>query len=248
MTDETPEHLPPPPPPDLTPPPGTVPTRRVGGIATASTVLVMITAALGVVYAVLNAFSVDDARAYLDGVTTEDEFIAAYGGALTVQLFQTLSQVAAGVLAVLWMFRVTANHRDLGRDSFWGPAWAIAGWFVPPLILYVIPFLVLRQMWKASEPSADWRSSRVPPVVGLWFILYGVAPLAIVAAQGFGSMGGVGAGTDSVAELVVDQQSAIWGAGVLGALAAVAWVVMVRAITERHTALTGERSRSDAAG
>ncbi|MGA1723935.1 MAG: hypothetical protein ACO4B6_08335, partial [Ilumatobacteraceae bacterium] len=54
--------------------------------------------------------------------------------------------------------------------------------------------------------------------------------------------GGVGAGTDSVAELVVDQQSAIWGAGVLGLLGAVAWIVMVRAITERHTALTGERT------
>ena len=200
------------------------------------------TALLGVAYAVMNALAVDDARAYLDGVTTEDDFIGAYGGALTVQLLQTLSQVAAGVLSVLWMFRVTSNHRDIGRDSFWGPAWAVAGWFVPPLILYVIPFLVLRQMWKASESGPDWRSSRVPPVIGIWFLLYGIAPLAIVAAQGFGGMGGVGAGTDAVAELVVDQQSAIWGAGALGVLGAAAWIVMVRAITERHTSLTGERT------
>ncbi len=200
------------------------------------------TALLGVAYAVMNALAVDDARAYLDGVTTEDDFIGAYGGALTVQLLQTLSQVAAGVLSVLWMFRVTSNHRDLGRDSFWGPAWAVAGWFVPPLILYVIPFLVLRQMWKASESGPDWRSSRVPPVIGIWFLLYGIAPLAIVAAQGFGGMGGVGAGTDTVAELVVDQQSAIWGAGALGVLGATAWIVMVRAITERHSSLTGERT------
>lgn len=211
-------------------------------MATASTVLVTMTALLGVAYAVMNALAVDDARAYLDGVTTEDDFIGAYGGALTVQLLQTLSQVAAGVLSVLWMFRVTSNHRDLGRDSFWGPAWAVAGWFVPPLILYVIPFLVLRQMWKASESGPDWRSSRVPPVIGIWFLLYGIAPLAIVAAQGFGGMGGVGAGTDAVAELVVDQQSAIWGAGALGVLGAAAWIVMVRAITERHTSLTGERT------
>jgi hypothetical protein len=238
---------PPPPPPDLLPPPGSVPTRRIGGIATASTVLVALTALFGLAYAVMNALAVDDARAYLDGVTTEDEFISAYGGALTVQLLQTLSQVAAGVLSVLLMFRITSNHRDLGRDSFWGPAWAVAGWFVPPLILYVIPFLVLRQMWKASDPGPDWRSSRVPPVVGIWFVLYGIAPLAVVAAQGFGGMGGVGAGTDSVAELVVDQQSAIWGAGVLGVLGAGAWIVLVRAITERHTALTAERPSSGGA-
>ena len=238
---------PPPPPPDLLPPPGSVPTRRVGGIATASTVLVAVTALFGLAYAVMNALAVDDARAYLDGVTTEDEFISAYGGALTVQLLQTLSQVAAGVLSVLWMFRITSNHRDLGRDSFWGPAWAVAGWFVPPLILYVIPFLVLRQMWKASDPGSDWKSSRVPPVIGIWFLLYGIAPLAVVAAQGFGGMGGVGAGTDAVADLVVDQQSAIWGAGVLGVLGAGAWIVLVRAITERHTALTGERTSTGGA-
>ena len=60
-------------------------------------------------------------------------------------------------------------------------------------------------------------------------------------------MGGVGAGTDAVADLVVDQQSAIWGAGVLGVLGAGAWIVLVRAITERHTALTGERASTGGA-
>ena len=61
---------------------------------------------------------------------------------------------AIAPLTMIWMFRMARNVRILGRPGLkFAPGWAIGGWFTPPLVLYVVPWLMFRELWKASEPG-----------------------------------------------------------------------------------------------
>ena len=55
---------------------------------------------------------------------------------------------------MIWMFKMAKNVRALGRQGLrYAPGWAIGGWFVPPCVLYVVPWLMFRELWKASDPE-----------------------------------------------------------------------------------------------
>ena len=236
--------VPPPPPPDLLAPAPTQaitggPLRRISGLATAVRILVPMTALLGVVFAAMTTASVDEARAFLDGTITEEAFVEAYGPGLTLQLAQTFTQLGAGITTILWMFRLAANHVALGRPGTWRPGWAVGGWFLPPFILYVIPFLMLRELWRAStsEHGVDWRRGPVSPLITGWFVLFGVAPLAFVAIQGINGLNGLGTGAEAIARQVVDDGGVLWGSSLLALAAAAVFVRLVGDLSARHRRL-----------
>ena len=54
------------------------------------------------------------------------------------------------VLVMIWMYRISANLRAFGMTTTWHPLFAIFGWFLPPVVLYVIPFLMLREQWTSQ--------------------------------------------------------------------------------------------------
>lgn len=214
------------------------PIRPIAGLTTAVTVLISAVAILGVLFAVINETAIDEAQAFLAGTLDEDQFVEAYGPGLTLQLVQSLAQLAAGITTIIWMHRLVTNHAAVGRPGRWRPAWAIGGWFVPPLVLYIIPFLMFREIWRASTPDReDWQNSPVSPVVTWWFVLFGVLPLAAVIAQGIDGFGGLGTGAQAIAEQAVEQRATIWGSSLLALGAAVAMVVMARQIADRHRQL-----------
>jgi hypothetical protein len=75
--------------------------------------------------------------------------------------------LASGPLFVAWLFVV---RRNAGR---WGPqrrkaGWAIAGWIVPPVLLW-FPYQIADDAWKASRPAdaTGPRASRLW-VLGWW--------------------------------------------------------------------------------
>ena len=176
--------------------------------------------------------------------------LAAYNlsGGLTL-----VSQLALIVITMIWLFRIAKNHQTLRRRLTWGPGWAIGGWFLPPLV-YVIPFLMLRESWKAAEPEVQpgddrWKSSSDTPLLWVWGVLYVVVPLAFIVVglrQQFGAMGN---DAEDLADFFDDRLGLLVAQSVVAVLAAVAWGLLVRALTDRHTRLTGEavtpRSRSD---
>jgi hypothetical protein len=87
--------LPPPPPSGLV---GyEVATKPLNGLFTTISVLIPITAGLGLLFALLNELALDDARSFLAGAISETEFVASYGPGLTLQLAQTLTQLGAGI-------------------------------------------------------------------------------------------------------------------------------------------------------
>ena len=86
---------------------------------------------------------------------------------------------------MIWLYRIVANHRAIGRQLTWAPGWAIGGWFLPPFVLYIIPMLMLSESWKATDPEVPpgddrWRQNSVSPLVYVWWVLYGLVPIVFI--------------------------------------------------------------------
>jgi hypothetical protein len=67
---------------------------------------------------------------------------------------------------IIWLFLV---RRNAGR---WGPqrrrsGWAIAGWFVPPVLLW-FPYQIADDAWKASRPPSGGALRSRAIVIGWW--------------------------------------------------------------------------------
>jgi hypothetical protein len=243
----------PPPPPPLAPPPGYVgytPTnwttglRRVGGICKAL-LIVLAVVVVGQLLSVLTTSSVRDAAQEFLRTNDEDAFeddLALNG---VTSLLAGAATIAAIVLSMIWLYRVAANHRALGRQTTWGPGWAIGGWFLPPL-LFIIPLLMLRESWKASAPdvppgSPEWKRQGESPWLWIWFLLYSVVPI-VLAVLGAAQVWNLSRDTDDLAEYFDEQFGLIIAQGIVTMLAAIAWGLVVRDITRRHTQLTSEVS------
>jgi len=221
--------------------------RRIGGLATPIVVSTVIVALGTVISSVLSASISTDAADFLAGGISQDEFEDAIVPLNSVQLLVSVATLATGVLTIVWMFRIASNVRAFGRVTTWSPLFAIFGWFLPPLVLYIIPFLVLRELWKASEPahvdgSDTWKRAPDTPLLWAWFVLFGLLPAALFAIQvGSFATGGMPTGDiESVAESLDDFGAIGWITAALNVAAAVVWVMFVRTLTRRHKQLTNE--------
>ncbi len=220
--------------------------KRIQGLTTWIVVLTAIVGAVTVLATFLVLLARDEARDYLAGRITDDDFVEAYSPALLLGFVQGAATLAVFVLTMIWMHRMASNHRALHRDGTWSPGWAIGGWFLPPLILYIIPYLMFRELWKASDPNVPagdqrWKSNPVSIIVTLWWLAYGVAPIPIAIAQGVDRFGGNFNGDmESLAESVDDRLAVSFVASFVMALAAVLYIIMVRQLSSRHRQLTGE--------
>jgi hypothetical protein len=248
---------PPPPPPNLAPPPGYAaydqpPTQRgigrIGGLAKAVIVLTAIVAAATLLTAVLSAGVAQDATDFLAGDLTEDEFEESIAPVSGVQLVTGVGTLAAGVLTIIWSFRIANNVRAFGRATTWSPLFAIFGWFLPPMVLYVIPFLVLRELWKASDPTGldgtdSWKKQKDNPLLWVWFVVFGLVPAVLLVVQigSFASAGLPESDLESFAETLEDFSVLGRITALVNVVAAVVWILFVRQLTARHKQLTSEQ-------
>ena len=211
-------------------PTAAVALHRIGRLSTAIVALTCTVAVLSAVSIWASRAARDDARALLDGTISTEDFIE---GAATV---------ATAVVSMVWMFRIARNHRTLHRDGTWGPGWAIGGWFLPPL-LFVIPTLMFRELWKASDPDVaigdDWRRAPTSALVPLWFVLYSLVPIGLLFGQNAGGLSLGASETDMAQQLLDDQRLTILSA-VVSVAGAVVYILLVRGLTNRHRQLTGE--------
>jgi hypothetical protein len=217
--------------------------KRIGGIARAASILVAVAAVVSVVTVVMTGLVVDDAESFLAGEIDRTEFLEAATPYALLTTLQALVLLGSAVVVIVWMHRVARNLRTLHRGTTWGPGWTIGGWFLPPF-LFVIPFLVFREMWKASDPDVpvggEWRGGSASPIITAWFVVFGPIQTALQAAQ-FGDMfSGFGAGEEALAEQITANMTLPLIAALSDVVAAVLFVVMVRQLTSRHRRLTGE--------
>jgi hypothetical protein len=222
----------PPPPPNMTPPPGYVAYggssqgafgsfNRVGGVGRTIGILVMIFIPLQVISTVV-LLSI---RGKAQDIT----------GLLSFAIF-----VALIVLTMVWMFRLAKNAKAMNRIGTWTPGWAIGSWFVPPFALYVLPYLMFRDLWKASEPESgyDWRRNPIAPIVHVWWVLYGLLPIAFFSVT-FASFR-VSSSTRDLAKTLDDTFALSVASSIVQILASVSYLLLVRQLTARHVRVTGE--------
>ncbi|MGA1051012.1 MAG: DUF4328 domain-containing protein [Ilumatobacteraceae bacterium] len=246
-----------PPPVGAPPPPNPLPNssdpvgshrrlRRIGRLGRTAQVLVVTTAALAAVASVTSRLVADEARAFLDGDLDRNDFIEAAAPTVLVTFVQGVALLAAAVTVMVWMHRLAANLRALHRGTTWGPGWAVGCWLLPPLV-FILPFLVLREIWRASDPDVGvgegWRTGRPPVATTIWFVLFGPVQAILqftVQFERFGTdIGGLG-GEEALAEQIARGGIAPVASVLVEIAAAVAFVVVIRSIDGRHRRLIGE--------
>ncbi|MCU1395379.1 MAG: hypothetical protein JWM34_3807 [Ilumatobacteraceae bacterium] len=242
---------PPPPPPNLGPPPGYVPYgganqgafgsfQRIGGLAKWLGISLTALIAVQVLALIKSASDRGKARDFIAGRISEDAYTKTVGLSALLGLLSFVAFATVAVLTILWMFRMAKNNQIQGRIGTWKPGWAIGGWFVPPFVVYAVPFLMFRDLWKASDPdtSRDWRTHRVAPIVNIWWVLYGLAPVLFIGVT-FSSFQ-LDRSALAAAKEINDKFGITLASSVVQIAAAIAYLLLVRQLSERHRRSTNE--------
>lgn len=91
-------------------------------------------------------------------------------------------QVATGlgslIAFLLWLYRANANARALGATDLMGSPGLTIAWFFIPIAFLFMPYVVVRDTWKASRNPRDWQGQGAPAAVGLWWACYLAATIA----------------------------------------------------------------------
>jgi len=104
------------------------------------------------------------------------------------------ARVALGtaILVLSWIYRANRNARQLGAaDRRFTPGWAV-GWYFIPIAWFWMPYLAMREIWRASVNPSDWGAAPVSPLLRWWWSLW------IVGSWGTD-------GVDLVASLRLDE-------------------------------------------
>jgi hypothetical protein len=101
---------------------------------------------------------------------------------------QLVSLAVTGITFLVWLHRVRVNVRALGvRRLSYGREWTLLGFLVPALNA-LRPYQVVREIWKASDPSTGdpigWKRVSAPPLLALWWGLF-VAYFVLEAFSAF---------------------------------------------------------------
>ena len=133
--------------------------------------------------------------------------------------------IAVFVLFIIFLFRAVKNAELWNTvKEKWTPGWAIGGWFIP-LANFVIPFLVVLETWRRSDPEVV-SGSRTRASVGLlwgWWLLFVVGYSAtqfdpydnptfdqIKVRDGFGIAGSLLLATSAILMIVLVRRLAKW--------------------------------------
>jgi hypothetical protein len=223
----------------------TAPLKRIAGVGRAAMILVGVAGVVAIASVPAGRAVVDDAETFLAGNTDNDEFVQSIAPYVLLSFVQGIAVLASAVLVIIWMYRIASNHRTLHRGGTWGPGWAIGGWFLPPL-LYIIPTLMFRELWRASDPDVpiggEWRAGPTSPLVWVWFVTYSVLPVVALGFQSGDVLSSFGGSERALAEQIIDGQTSDLVNAFISVAGAVAFVTMARQLSTRHQRLTGEMS------
>ncbi len=133
--------------------------RNAGSLAAAVQVLLYANAAMAALAAVLIF------------VGSYDESVAA----ALLAIVELALFVACAVVFLVWLYRASGNARALGaRDMMVSPGWAV-GWYFVPLANLGMPYVTMRDLWKASARPRDWQVESAPVTIALWWACWIVA-------------------------------------------------------------------------
>lgn len=80
--------------------------------------------------------------------------------------------VVTAILALTWLYRANLNARAMGAtDMMVSPVLSVVWWFVPLLNL-AMPYIAIRDLWRASEKPRDWQGLSAPATILIWWLLW----------------------------------------------------------------------------
>jgi hypothetical protein len=140
----------------------------------------------------------------------------------------------SGIAFLCWLYRVRSNLDAFPMMAFqWRRGWAIGAWFVPIANLF-IPLGILGEVDRATERQA--RQPRRATVYVLWAVFWTAYVIVDrVSAVAYSSR--IGETVAERAESLNGQLTFVAISGVLGLLAAVFAILLVRRITEHQDAV-----------
>jgi hypothetical protein len=217
--------------------------RPLDGLALATSILLGIMAAVSLLGlgAYANRASVLDD--FLNGgdmtfaeLSDLDDADGLVGGASAIYFLGLLA--TAGVF-IAWQYRHAKNAEAIGGAGGLGPAWAIAGWFIP-LANYVLPGVELFQSSQPSDPTLHPqqppRQGRGSPLVLVWAFAFGAGNLLFLGSRiWFPDEDDVRLDPDRAQDGISADNLAAGGFFVL-AVTAVLGIVMVRSLSRRQAA------------
>src|SRR5262249_54962573 len=106
------------------------------------------------------------------GTVTHSQADAADNRLRAASVLLAMVSIATIVMWCVWQFCAQSNLRPLGAANLrYSPGWAVGWWFIP-FAWFVVPFLTVRELWKASDPeggSVGWQMAKTTPLLGIWW-------------------------------------------------------------------------------
>lgn len=223
------------------------PHQRLRAFATALTVLFAALAGLGVVLAGAHVWRarvfdrLAEGRLIEDLLVSQAEVDAANTVVVTASIIWWLLAAGTAVVFIAWQFRHAQNARTLGAvGGLSHPAWAIGAWFVPFGNVVLGP----RQLYRSRAPGVG-RTTMVVRVLTWWAIALALAAFVLWLANGTW-VDGAQHRYDFLSNSTADYLHAV--AALLGAVAAVFVLYIVRTLSHRQDDALERRSVVDRVG
>jgi uncharacterized protein DUF4328 len=218
------------PPPDARASTGTFRSAHVR--AQWTVVLLVITVILAAIDVGFWAAHISNLRRLEQGLISLRQAVDSEGGAAAVFGFLILMIFPTALAWLLWQYRAHANLRALGADNLsYSPGWAVGWWFIP-FANIVLPYLTVRELWKASDRDAsaiDWKARGGAAIVAVWWA-------ARLATQALFQSGSIFT-RESLTLTSTTTSSALFLAGDLVMIAwAVVAILLVRGVDARQEA------------
>lgn len=99
-------------------------------------------------------------------------------------LLQLLVTLATYIVIGMWLYRMCWNAHSLAgtRQMTVTPRWSVLWYFIPFANLWM-PFVAMRETWKASAAPHDVANARSHPMIPLWWTLWLVTGVLSWAAM-----------------------------------------------------------------
>ena len=119
-------------------------------------------------------------------------------------MVQILLFIGGAVVAMRWLYVAGANARAMGATDMMGsPVWAIA-WYVIPFANLFMPFVAMRELWRASSHPRDWQAAPAPTFLLLWWVCWLASNIAGTVAFRLEWEGYVGMDAIATAQMISD--------------------------------------------
>ena len=220
--------------------------QPIAGLTKAMLLLLVITAITTALRAIALVLVRSKAVDLSDGTLTSSGFSNSLTFYNSVGVFASLVGIAAAVVQIVWTFRLAKNLQGRGRQLRFGPGATIAINILGGCTLFILNFMMWRDLWQASDPDIApgdqrWRDSAVAPIIPIWF---GIQIATLVGAIfGVGALAiGIGRSstTDKLAQRLSNDFLIVGLFSLVSVVASVVFILMLQQLAARHQRAMGE--------